>query len=71
MKPHSLEHINANKLALWKVDIPDDQEIASSSLAPEDELKPTRRINRYWQTTPPEEHIHVLVRAPASKYPVS
>ena len=66
-----LNDINPAKLKLWKVEIPDDQEIDFSSLAPEDELKPTRRINRYWEATPPEEHVHVLVKPPAGKYPIS
>ena len=53
------------------MDIPGGQEIDSSGLNLEDALDPIRKINRYWLDIPPEEHIHVLVRAPASKYPVS
>ena len=66
-----LNDINPVKLKLWRAEIPDDQEIDFSSLAPEDELKPTRRINRYWEATPPEEHVHVLVKLLAGKYPIS
>ena len=66
-----LRDVDAIQLKLWRVEIPDDQEIDFSSLAPEDELKPTRRINRYWEATPPEEHVHVLVKPPAGKYLVS
>ena len=66
-----LQDVDATQLKLWRVEIPDDQDIDFSSLAPEDELKPTRRINRYWEATPPEEHVHVLVKPPAGKYPIS
>ena len=61
-KSNALQNVDADQLKLWKVEIPDDQEIDFSSLAPEDELKPTRRINRYWEATPLEDHIHVCIR---------
>ena len=53
------------------VDKPGGQEIDSSGLTLEDALDPIRKISRYWLDIPPEKHIHVLVRAPASTYPVS
>ena len=62
-----LNDINPAKLKLWKVDTPDDQEIDFSSLAPEDELKPTWSVGDYWQTKPPMKHIHVLIRVQAGK----
>ena len=59
-----LQDVDATQLKLWRVEIPDDQEIDFSSLAPEDELKPTWRINRYWEATPSEGHFHVYVKIP-------
>ena len=51
------------------MDTPDDQDIDSSGLASEDELKLTRRINRYWKAMPLDEHIHIFVRVPDGRYP--
>ena len=66
-----LKDVDASQLKLWRVEIPDDQEIDFSSLAPEDELKPTWDISDYWKNVPLKKHFHVLVKLPAGKYPIS
>jgi len=66
-----LRDVDAIQLKLWRVEIPDDQEIDFSSLAPEDELKPTWDISDYWKNVPLKKHVHVLVKLPAGKYPIS
>ena len=68
-KQNNLKDVDTYRLMLWKVDTPDDQDIDSSGLASEDELKPTQRINRYWKVTPLVEHIHIFVRVPDGRYP--
>ena len=65
-----LQDVDATQLKLWRVEIPDDQEIDFSSLAPEDELKPTWDISDYWKNVPLKKHFHVLVKLPTSKYPI-
>jgi len=68
-KQNDLKDVDAYRLMLCKVDTPDDQDIDSSGLASEDELKLTRRINRYWKAMPLDEHIHIFVRVPDGRYP--
>ena len=68
-KQNDLKGVDADRLTIWKVDTPDDREIDSSGLAPEDELKPTWRINHYWKAMPLDEHIHIFVRVPDGRYP--
>jgi hypothetical protein len=59
-------NIDAVKLRLWKVEIPDDRDdlIQGQALQDNNQLLPTRRLVRYWTDTPPSEHIHVIIKLP-------
>jgi len=57
--------IDSDQLLLWQVDTPDDQEINFADLKPGAELKPTRRVRRYWESEPSEDHIHIAVKLPS------
>ena len=54
--------LNPKNLKLWQVDKPDDQKMDSSGLTNENALKPTQRINRYWEKEPDIGFIHVYIR---------
>lgn len=58
--------VDADKLRLWKVEIPDDHDdqLRSLSLRNKDELLASKKISRYFPVTPPEEHIHVIIKSP-------
>ena|ERR1051325_4604557 len=63
-KAPEFDSFPANKLKLWKVEIPDEQEDALLNLSlQENALLPTREIGEYW-TKPPKKHIHVIVETP-------
>src|ERR1044072_1698352 len=58
--------VDAVKLKLWNVKIPDDRDdlLSRLTLNDGDELLATKKISKYFPDLPPEEHIHVLVEPP-------
>ena len=65
-KQNDFAGIDADKLKLWKVTIPSDQDdqLRNLILQDSDELLAIRKISKYFPDSPPEEHIHVLVSPP-------
>ena len=60
--PPELNDFHPRDLKLWQVDKPDDQKMDSSGLTNENALKPTQRINRYWEKQPDIGFINVYIR---------
>ncbi|PKC56374.1 kinase-like protein [Rhizophagus irregularis] len=60
------ENVKAKDLKLWNVKIPDDQDdlLSNPTLNDEDELLATKKILKYFPDSPPEEHIHVIIKLP-------
>ncbi|CAB4427692.1 unnamed protein product [Rhizophagus irregularis] len=67
-KQNDFAGINADRLKLWKKEIPDDQDDLLSNLILNDEpeLLATREIGDYWTEKPPKRNIHVIVKPPES-----
>src|ERR1051325_7774344 len=67
-KQNDFAGVDADKLRLWKKEIPDDQDDLLSNLILNDEpeLLATREIGVYWTEKPPKRNIHVLVEPPES-----
>ncbi|RHZ69128.1 hypothetical protein Glove_290g6 [Diversispora epigaea] len=67
-KPNDFFRVDADKLRLWKEEIPDDKDdlLSVLSLQDEDELFSTRDIEFYWTDTPKKKHIHVIIKQPVS-----
>ncbi|PKY57413.1 hypothetical protein RhiirA4_509890 [Rhizophagus irregularis] len=65
-KAPEFDNFPADKLKLWKVEIPDDHDdqLRNLSLHDNDELLATKKISKYFTASPPEEHIHVIVKSP-------
>ncbi|CAB4419627.1 unnamed protein product [Rhizophagus irregularis] len=65
-KQNDFAGIDANRLKLWKVSIPGDQDdqLRNLILQDSDELLAIRKISKYFPDSPPEEHIHVIVKLP-------
>src|ERR1044071_640913 len=65
-KQNDFAGIDADKLRLWKKEIPDDQDdlLSNLTLNDGDELLATKKISKYFSDSPPEEHIHVIVKLP-------
>ncbi|PKK56768.1 hypothetical protein RhiirC2_799321, partial [Rhizophagus irregularis] len=59
-------NVDAKDLKLWKKEIPDDQDdlLSNLTLNDGDELLATKKILKYFPDSPPEEHIHVIVKLP-------
>ncbi|RGB35009.1 hypothetical protein C1646_742469 [Rhizophagus diaphanus] len=55
-----------NRLKLWKVTISGDQndQLRNLILQDSDELLAIRKISKYFPESPPEEHIHVIIKLP-------
>ncbi|RIA83419.1 hypothetical protein C1645_880515 [Glomus cerebriforme] len=62
-KQNDFAGIDADKLKLWKVTIPGDQDdqLWNLSLEDSEELLAIRKISKYFPDSPAEEHIHVIV----------
>jgi hypothetical protein len=67
-KAPEFDNFPADRLRLWKVTIPGDQDdqLRNLTLKDSDELLAIRKISKYFPDSPPEEHIHVLVSPPES-----
>src|ERR1044071_10319453 len=65
-KQNDFAGVDADKLRLWKKEIPDDQDdlLSNLTLNDGDELLATREIGDYWTEKPPKRNIHVIVEPP-------
>jgi hypothetical protein len=65
-KAPEFDNFPADKLRLWKKEIPDDQDdlLSNLTLNDGDELLATKKISKYFPDPPPEEYIHVIVEPP-------
>ena len=65
-KQNDFAGIDADRLKLWKVTIPGDQDdqLRNLILQDSDELSAINDIGDYWTTSPPKKHIHVIVKLP-------
>ena len=65
-KQNDFAGVDADRLRLWKVPISDDHvdPLNNLSLEDSDELLAIRKISKYFPDSPPEEHIHVIVKLP-------
>src|SRR3954454_4599340 len=63
------DSIPAKDIKLWKVQIPGDQDdqLRNLILQDSDELLAIRKISKYFPDSPPEEHIHVIVKLPRKR----
>ncbi|RHZ58297.1 hypothetical protein Glove_374g15 [Diversispora epigaea] len=77
-KKNDFATFDADKLKLWKVDIPTENENEKLTAVQNinvnikddlggEELKPLSKISKHFPTEPPEEHIHIIVRRPDEK----
>ncbi len=63
-KQNDFAGVDADRLKLWKVSIPDDRDDLLSNPILQDELLATKEISKYFPDPPLEEHIHVIVKLP-------
>ncbi|GBC23346.1 kinase-like domain-containing protein [Rhizophagus irregularis DAOM 181602=DAOM 197198] len=65
-KSPEFDNFPADRLRLWKKEIPNDQDDLLSNLILNDEpeLLATREIGDYWTEKPPKRHIYVIVKLP-------
>src|SRR3954470_2003839 len=65
-KAPEFDNFPADRLKLWKVTIPGDQDdqLRNLILQDSDELSAINDIGDYWPTSPPKKHIHVIVKLP-------
>jgi hypothetical protein len=65
-QPQTFANVDAKDIKLWKVEIPGDRDdqLRNLILKDSDELLAIRKISKYFSVTPPEEHIHVIVKLP-------
>ena len=59
-------NFKAKDLKVWKVTIPGDQDdqLRNLILQDNDELLAIKKISKYFPDSPPEEHIHIIVKLP-------
>ncbi|CAG8615287.1 1326_t:CDS:2 [Paraglomus occultum] len=60
-KQNDFANVDADKLKLWKVEIPDDHDSELANPPLDDELLAMKKISKYFPVTPAEECIHVIV----------
>jgi Crinkler effector protein N-terminal domain len=67
-KKHAFDGVDADRLDLWKVSIPDDRSLKEniSKLKFDDEqsLSPMKELLEVFSESPARKHLHIVVRAP-------
>ncbi|KAG0358745.1 hypothetical protein BGX24_005918, partial [Mortierella sp. AD032] len=65
-KPNAFEHIDANDLVLWRVSIPDDDDLSIplDSVSEKKKLKATTKLSKVFDAELPEDTIHIVVERP-------
>jgi len=67
-KENDFRNIDADKLTLWNVDILYDEDVIKQLVLVESavikKMSPVRKISRYFENPPKEEHIHVVIERP-------
>ncbi|KAF8928766.1 hypothetical protein BGZ47_001448 [Haplosporangium gracile] len=65
-KPNAFEHIDANDLVLWRVSIPDDDDLSVplDSVSEKKKLKATTKLSKVFDAELPEDTIHIVVERP-------
>jgi hypothetical protein len=66
-KAPEFDNFPADRLKLWKVEIPGDHvDLLSNLSLEENELSAINDIGDYWTEKPPKKNIHVIVEPPVS-----
>ena len=67
-KQNDFAGVDADKLKLWNVTIPDDRDdlLSNLTLQNQTELLATRDIGDYWTEKLPKRSVHVIVKPPVS-----
>jgi uncharacterized protein YbdZ (MbtH family) len=64
-KANDFANIDADKLRLWKVEIPVGNDvIQGQALEDNSQLPPTDYLDEHWTDTPLRKHIHVIIKLP-------
>ena len=65
-KIHSFQHVDANKLILWKVSFPVNEDFAraiSDFRFDGEGLSPMKKLSKLFLDEPEEENVHIIVRS--------
>ncbi|CAG8647598.1 6639_t:CDS:1, partial [Paraglomus occultum] len=65
-KQNDFARVDADKLKLWKVEIPVDRNELSQGqpLQDNDQLRATDYIDEHWTDRPLRKHVHIIVEVP-------
>ena len=66
-KPNDLKEIDADKLSLFKVSIPDEDDLAQKledAVKASKPLRSTKKLSKLFSDEPPEETVHIAVKLP-------
>ena len=71
-KPNEFNHVDADKLVIWKVSFPSDDNLQKTlderEFVEEGALRrPSLRLYKVFPTRPEDEHLHILVKRPPAR----
>jgi hypothetical protein len=66
-KQHAFQHVDADDLVLWRVFVPDNQDLVESlgDLADEESLSPVHELSKVFSNMPEEGYLHIVVKGPS------
>jgi Crinkler effector protein N-terminal domain len=65
-KQHTFQHVEADALVLWKVSLPDNQDLDTLGDLPEKEsLSPVHGLSEVFPDKPETGYIHIVVKGPS------
>src|SRR4051812_15987558 len=70
-KENYFRNIDSDKLTLWKVDIPYNEDVVELLVLEETDtvkkMSPVSEIGEYFENAPTKKHIHVVIERPPGK----
>ena len=70
-KPHTLQHVDADDLVLWKVSVPVDEHFQANlgrlRLVEEESLLPVEDLSKIFSDLPVKRHLHIVVQRPPAE----
>jgi hypothetical protein len=66
-KQHTFQHVDADALVLWRVSVPDNQDLVETlgDLVDEESLSPVHGLSKVFSNRPKEEYLHIVVKGPS------
>jgi hypothetical protein len=66
-KQHTFQHVDADALVLWRVSVPDNEDLVETlrDLVDEKSLSPVHGLSKVFSNKPEDGYLHIVVKGPS------